>query len=77
LPPLPIIDAKTFIKFLQFLGFQAVCQKGSHIRFKHLDGRVLTVPSHKGKNLKRGLLKAMLNSIDVSVDELINFLKDK
>jgi len=77
LPPLPVIDAKTFIKFLQFLGFQAVRQKGSHIRFKHPDGRVLTVPFHKGKNLKRGLLKAMLNSIDVSVDELINFLKDK
>ena len=77
MPPLPVIDAKTFIKFLQFLGFQAVRQKGSHIRFKHPDGRVLTVPFHKGKNLKRGLLKAMLNSIDVSVDELINFLKDK
>jgi len=77
LPPLPIIDAKTFIKFLQFLGFQFVRQKGSHIRFKHPDGRVLTVPFHQGKNLKRGLLKAMLNAIDVSVDELINFLKDK
>jgi len=75
LPPLPVVDAKTFIKFLQFLGFQAIRQKGSHIRFKHPDGRVLTVPFHQGKNLKRGLLKSMLNSIDVSVDELIKFLK--
>ena len=76
MPPLPIIDAKTFIKFLEYLGFECIRQKGSHKRFKHKDGRVLTVPVHQGKNLKRGLLKGMLNSIDVSVDELIKFLKE-
>ncbi|WP_456480484.1 hypothetical protein [Nautilia sp.] len=29
---------------------------------------------HGKANLKRGLLKGMLNSIDVEVDELIDFL---
>ena len=77
MPPLPIINAKTFIKFLESLGFVCVRQKGSHKRFKHPDGRAVTIPVHSGKNLKRGLLKGILNSIDVSVDELDDFLKGK
>ena len=46
MPPLPVIDAKTFIKFLESLGFYFVRQKGSHARYKHDDGRAVTVPIH-------------------------------
>ena len=46
MPPLPVIDAKTFIKFLESLGFYFVRQKGSHVRYKHDDGRAVTVPIH-------------------------------
>ncbi len=74
MPPLPVIDAKTFAKFLESLGFYLVRQKGSHVRYKHDDGRAVTVPIHGKENLKRGLLGGMLNEIGVDTEELIRFL---
>ncbi|MGE4455808.1 MAG: type II toxin-antitoxin system HicA family toxin [Arcobacteraceae bacterium] len=74
MPPLPIINSKEFIKFLLSLGFEFVRQKGSHQRYKHRDGRAITVPVHGKENLKRGLLNGMLNELNIEVEELIKFL---
>jgi len=75
MPPLPVINAKQFIKFLETLGFRLIRQKGSHKRFKHtITKKSITVPDHGKETLKRGLLNAMLNDINVSVADLINFL---
>lgn len=74
MPPLPIISAKEFIKFLQSYGFVLVRQKGSHQRYKHSDGRAITVPVHGKDNLKRGLLNGMLNELNIEVEELVKFL---
>ena len=63
MPPLPVISAKEFIRFLQFKNFIFVRQKGSHQRYKHPDGRAITVPVHGKETLKRGLLKGMLNEL--------------
>jgi predicted RNA binding protein YcfA (HicA-like mRNA interferase family) len=38
------------------LGFQAIRQKGSHIRFVHPDGRKTTVPDHGSTDVPYGLL---------------------
>ena len=75
MPPLPVISAKDLIKFLQFKGFIFVRQKGSHQRYKHLDGRAITVPVHGKDNLKRGLLNGILNELNIDVEELIKFLQ--
>ncbi len=75
MPPLPVISAKELIKFLQSIGFEFVRQKGSHQRYKHLDGRVITIPVHGKDNLKRGLLNGILNELNIKVEELIEFLR--
>ncbi|VEP14537.1 hypothetical protein H1P_270030 [Hyella patelloides LEGE 07179] len=41
------------MKVLEKIGFQAVRQKGSHVRMKHEDNRVVTVPIHKAKLLAK------------------------
>lgn len=74
MPPLPVINAKELIKFLQFKGFELVRQKGSHQRYKHMDGRAVTVPVHGKDNIKRGLLNGILNELNIDVEELITFL---
>jgi len=74
MPPLPVISAKELIKFLQSKGFEFVRQKGSHQRYKHPDGRAITVPVHGKTNLKRGLLNGILNELNINVEELIEFL---
>jgi predicted RNA binding protein YcfA (HicA-like mRNA interferase family) len=43
---LPIVDFRTMVRLLNRLGFAAVRQRGSHVFFRHPDGRTTTVPSH-------------------------------
>ena len=68
LTPLKTIET---IRVLNRLGFTRIRQKGSHIYFRHPDGRSTVVPFHKGEDLGRGLLKAILRDIDLSWEEFI------
>ncbi len=52
---LPIVNYKKVNKILIKLGFSAVRQKGSHVFYRHPDGRTTTVPNHKGRDLARSL----------------------
>lgn len=74
MPPLPVISAKELIKFLESRGFVLVRQKGSHKRFKNNNGQAITIPDHGKTPLKRGLLNGILNDLNISVEELIEFL---
>jgi len=74
MPPLPVISAKELIKFLTSLGFVFIRQKGSHQRYKHPDGRAITIPVHGKDTLKRGLLNGILNELNIPVEDLIKFL---
>jgi len=74
MPPLPVVNAKELIKFLTSLGFAFIRQKGSHQRYKHPDGRAITIPVHGKDTLKRGLLNGILNELNIPVEELIEFL---
>jgi len=57
---LPLISAREFFKVLEKLNFKKLRQKGSHVFFKHLDGRTTIVPSHPGEKLDRGLLNKII-----------------
>ena len=74
MPPLPVISAKELIKFLVSKGFVFIRQKGSHQRYKHTDGRAITVPVHGKDNIKRWLLNGVLNELNIDTQELIDFL---
>ena len=45
---LPVLSAREVIRILDQVGFEVVRQRGSHVRLKHEDGRVVTVPVHSG-----------------------------
>jgi predicted RNA binding protein YcfA (HicA-like mRNA interferase family) len=74
---LPIIDASTFEKFLISLGFQIIRQKGSHVFYRHSDGRYTTIPHHKGVDISRPLIRSILKQINISPEEFLKILKDK
>jgi len=71
---LPKISGKELCKVLEKLGFEKVYGKGSHIRFKHLDGRRTIVPVHGNEDLGPGLLTAILKQIKLSRKELEDLL---
>ena len=67
---LPAIECQHLIKFLKSIGFEIVRQKGSHIRLKAEDGRITTVPHHKGKILPKGLLRKIIREdLEMSLEE--------
>ncbi|MCZ7393836.1 MAG: type II toxin-antitoxin system HicA family toxin [Candidatus Methanoperedens sp.] len=72
---LRIIDARKMEKLLLKLGFQKVRQKGSHVFYRHPDGRTTSVPHHPGRDLARPLIKEILREIELSVDEYNEYLK--
>lgn len=74
MPKLPTVTANEVIKALDKIGFQAVRQKGSHVRMKHEDNRVVTVPVHKGKTIGKGLLRKILKDAELTVEEFIELL---
>jgi predicted RNA binding protein YcfA (HicA-like mRNA interferase family) len=58
------------------LGFAAERQRGSHVFYRHPDGRTTTVPRHPGRDLARPLIRAILDDIHLSTDEFITVLHD-
>ncbi|MDJ0599736.1 MAG: type II toxin-antitoxin system HicA family toxin [Crocosphaera sp.] len=57
MPKLPTVTAKQVISVLEKVGFEIVRQRESHVRLKHTDSRVVTIPVHLGRNLGKGLLR--------------------
>ena len=70
-----IVDAKKMEKILLLLGFKRIRQKGSHVFYKHPDGRTTTVPHHRGRVLARPLIREILHEIDITVDDYNRYLK--
>jgi len=66
---LPIVDARTMERVLLALGFVAVRQKGSHVFYRHPDGRTTTLPHHRGRDLARPLIREILREIELSPEE--------
>ena len=56
-------------KILRHLGFSLIRQKGSHAYFSHLDGRATVVPIHRGEDLGRGLIRAILRDIEITPED--------
>ena len=71
---LPALSAKKLAGILKRLGFEPIRQRGSHIFFKHLDGRTTVVPFHGGENIDRGLLRQIIREIGSSPEEFSKYL---
>ena len=48
---IPPIHPRKMCRILEQLGFEAIRQKGSHIFYRHPDGRGTVVPYHAGEEL--------------------------
>lgn len=73
---LPVVSYRTINAVLLRLGFTAVRQKGSHVFYRHPDGRTTTVPNHPGRDLARPLLREILREIELTPDEFAEEIAD-
>lgn len=63
------IKPKDLAKAITKLGFYKHHQVGSHVVYKHADGRRTTIPLHN-RELKKGLLHGILKDIKLTREEL-------
>ncbi len=71
---LPMLRPEQVLNALEKAGFQVVRQRGSHVRLRHGDGRVITVPVHSGHDIGRGLLRKILRDAKMTPEDLLNLL---
>jgi len=72
---IPIVNFKIMDKILLNLGFEETRQKGSHVFYRHPDGRTTTVPNHPGRDLARPLIREILHDIKINVEQFVNELE--
>ena len=73
---LPQIKPRDIEKVLVKLGFSSRPGKGSHVVYKHPDGRRTVVPGHR-RPVRIGTLRAILRQVDISIDKFLKLLKKK
>jgi predicted RNA binding protein YcfA (HicA-like mRNA interferase family) len=66
---LPLLSGKEVAGALSRLGFVEVHRKGSHVKMKHSDGRVVVFPFHD--EVDRYTLKGALRDADIDVEEFL------
>jgi len=72
---LPMLKPRELIRALERMGFRLLRKsRGSHQQFEHPDGRRTTVPVHKGKDIRPGLLRKILRDIEIDAEALRQWL---
>lgn len=68
MPKLVPIKPGKLIKIVTSLGFRKRDAEGSHVFFKHPDGRTTVIPIHC-KEISKGLLRKILSDIRLSIEK--------
>jgi len=67
----PVLKPQEVVRLLKTLGFIEIRQRGSHKQFQHPDGRMTTVPFHKGRDISPTLLRKIAKDIHLSLDQFL------
>jgi predicted RNA binding protein YcfA (HicA-like mRNA interferase family) len=70
---LPLLSGRQVVAALQRLGFARIHAKGSHVKMKHADGRLIVFPYHD--EVDRYTLKGALRDADVRIEEFLRRVK--
>ena len=65
----PVVDFRTLDRLMKRMGFASVRQRGSHVFYRHADGRTTTVPNHEGRDIARPLLREIIREIEMTPEQ--------
>jgi len=68
---LPVLKPREVCGILESMGFVMVRQRGSHMQYRHPDGRGTTLPNHQGRDISPILLRQIARDIGLTAEELI------
>ncbi len=67
----PVLKPREVTRILEAMGFVNVRQRGSHIQYRHPDGRCTTVPFHAGRDVSPILFRQIVKDIGLTMDEFL------
>ena len=70
---LPLLSGRQVLAALSRLGFVEMHRKGSHVKMKHADGRVIVFPFHD--EIDRYTLKGALRDGSVEIEDFLKEVK--
>ena len=73
---LRIVNARTMEKVLYQIGFERARQKGSHVFYRHPDGRRTTIPHHGNRPLARPLIREIFREIETTVEQYNRLIEE-
>lgn len=66
MPKLPVLKPREICRLLEVAGFELVRQRGSHLQYRHVDGRATTVPNHPGRDVSPVLLRQIVKDVGMT-----------
>ena len=70
---LPLLSGKQVLAALARLGFVEIHRKGSHLKMKHPDGRIVVFPFHD--EVDRYPLRGALRDADIDLSAFVRAIK--
>jgi predicted RNA binding protein YcfA (HicA-like mRNA interferase family) len=67
----PVLKPREVCRILESLGFVLARQRGSHMQYRHADGRGTTVPNHPGRDVSPVLLRQIVKDIDMTIEDFL------
>ena len=62
-----MVSGQQVLRALAKVGFRKASQKGSHVKLRRADGRIVIAPTHA--ELRKGTLRSILRQAQISVEE--------
>jgi len=70
------LKAEKVVKAFERAGWTNRGQKGSHIKLtKQGNPNILSIPIHKGKPIKKGLLLSQIKKAEMTIENFLSFYK--
>jgi predicted RNA binding protein YcfA (HicA-like mRNA interferase family) len=74
MPKPAVLKPREICRVLETLGFVLVRQRGSHMQYRHANGRRTTVPNHPGRDVSPVLLRQIMKDIGITPEEFVSSL---
>lgn len=72
MPKPPVLKPREVCRILEAMRFALVRQRGSHLQYRHADGRCTTVPNHAGRDVSPVLLRQIIKDIRLTLDQFLS-----
>ena len=76
MPRIKPLPHQKIIKVLEKIGFKIVRRKGSHVIMMNEKGTRIVIPIHPGKDVKPGLVRAIIKEAGLKRKEFLKLLKE-